>query len=84
MINFALEKSVFALIVKFDQLAEVLLTMVILTVVGLAIFGIAYFVLHLILPFSLRHAIEVKQNIALGSLISSLIIGIALIIAATI
>lgn len=84
MINFLFETNAFALVVKFDQLLEVLVAAVIFVVIGLIIFGVAYFVLHLVMPFSIRKEIEEDQNIALGVVIGSLVIGIAIIIAAAI
>lgn len=84
MIGFLLELNAFALVVKFDQLADALIAILFFAAVGLVILGIAYFVLHLVLPFSLRLEIEEKQNPALGILIASLIAGIAIIVAAAI
>ncbi len=84
MFNFLNIFNAFALVVKFDQLGDALVSILFFAVIGLVIFGIAYFVLHLILPFSLRLEIEEKQNPALGILIASLIAGIAIIVAAAI
>lgn len=70
-------------VVKFDELPEVLVSVIILGIVGLVIFGVMYFVLHLIAPFLIRHEVETKQNPALGILIAALVVGVAIIIAAT-
>ena len=51
---------------------------------GLAILGLVWGVLVKVLPFSLRKEMEVDQNIALGIVLGSLILGISLIIAASI
>jgi len=51
---------------------------------GLAILGLMWAVLVKILPFSLRKEIEIDQNISLGIVLGSLILGISLIIAAAI
>ncbi len=61
-----------------------LLTALIFCVLGLAILGLVWAFLVKILPFSLRKEMEVDQNIALGIVLGSLILGISLIIAASI
>ena len=54
------------------------------TVFGLIIFGIAFAITVKILPFSMRKEIEEDQNVALAILIGSVMLGLAIIIAATI
>jgi putative membrane protein len=76
--------GVLGLVVKFDQLAEVLVTTLIFVLIGLVFFAIAFFVLEKTTPFSIRKEIEDDQNVALGIVIGSLLIGIAIIIAAAI
>jgi putative membrane protein len=78
------EPGVLAFVVKFDQLAEVLVTTLIFVIIGLVFFAIAFFVLEKMTPFSIRKEIEDDQNTALGIVIGSLLIGIAIIIAAAI
>jgi uncharacterized membrane protein YjfL (UPF0719 family) len=73
-----------AFIVKLDQLVEVLVTTLIFVVIGLVFFGIAFFILERVTPFSIRKEIEDDQNTALGIVIGSMLIGIAIIIAAAI
>ncbi|MCS6874759.1 MAG: DUF350 domain-containing protein [Pyrinomonadaceae bacterium] len=73
-----------AFVVKLDQLIEVLITTTVFVILGLVIFGIAFFVIEKVTPFSIRKEIEDDQNIAVGILISALILGIAIIIAAAI
>jgi putative membrane protein len=51
---------------------------------GLVILGIVWFILVKVLPFSLRKEIEVDQNISLGIVLGSLILGVSIIIAAAI
>jgi uncharacterized membrane protein YjfL (UPF0719 family) len=51
---------------------------------GLAILALVWGILVKVLPFSLRKEMEVDQNIALGIVLGSLILGISLIIAASI
>ncbi len=71
-------------VVKLDQLAEVLITTLIFVVIGLVFFGIAFGILNLVTPFSIRKEIEDDQNTALGIVIGSMLIGIAIVIAAAI
>ena len=72
----------FALVVKMDQLLEVLVTTLIFVFIGLVIFSIAYGILSKI--FHIHKEIEEDQNTALGIVIGSIMIGLALIIAAAI
>ena len=79
-----LNPNALGMIVKLDQLIEVLVTTLIFVIIGLIFFGLAFFVLERITPFSIRKEIEDDQNTALGIVIGSMLIGIAIIIAAAI
>jgi len=57
---------------------------VIFTLVGVVFFGIAFLAITKMVPFSIRKEIEVDQNTALGIIIGSAIIGLALVIAAAV
>ena len=70
------------MIVKVDQLLEVLVTTLIFVFIGLVIFSIAYGVLGFMYP--IKKEIEEDQNTALAIIIASVIIGIALIVSASI
>jgi uncharacterized membrane protein YjfL (UPF0719 family) len=72
----------FGMIVKVDQLLEVLVTTLIFVFIGLVIFSIAYGVLGFMYP--IKKEIEEDQNTALGIVIGSIMIGLALIISAAI
>ena len=72
----------FGMIVKVDQLLEVLVTTLIFVFIGLVIFSIAYGVLSFMYP--IKKEIEEDQNTALGIVIGSIMIGLAMIIAAAI
>lgn len=72
----------FALVVKMDQLLEVLVTTLIFVFIGLVIFSVAYGILSKI--FHIHKEIEEDQNTALGIVIGSIMIGLALIISAAI
>ena len=67
-----------------NQLLRQLLVAAVFSILGLVILGLVWLVLVKILPFSLRKEIEEDQNIALGIVLGSLILGISLIIAAAI
>jgi putative membrane protein len=54
------------------------------SVVGLIFFALAFFLIRKFTPFSIRKEIEEDQNTALAILIGSVILGIAIIIAAAI
>ncbi len=73
-----------ALIVKLDELLPVLLTTVIFVVIGLVVFAAAFFIIVRVVPFSVKKEIEEDQNTSLAILIGSMIIGMAIIIAAAI
>jgi len=72
----------FGLIVKMDQLLEVLVTTLIFVFIGLVIFSIAYAILSRI--FHIHKEIEEDHNTALGIVIGSIMIGLALIISSAI
>jgi uncharacterized membrane protein YjfL (UPF0719 family) len=72
----------FGMIVKMDQLLEVLVTTLIFVFIGLVIFSIAYGILSRM--FHLHKEIEEDQNTALGIVIGSIMIGLALIISSAI
>ena len=74
--------NIFALIVKFDALLEVLVTTLIFVFIGLVFFAVAYGILSRI--FNIHKEIEEDHNTALGIVIGSIMLGIALIIAAAI
>lgn len=73
-----------AMIVKLDQLLEVMVTTLIFVFVGLMFFALAFAILGKATPFSVRKEIEEDQNVALGIVIGAMLIGIAIIIAAAI
>lgn len=52
------------------------------SLVGVVLFALAFYVIVRVAPFSVRKEIEEDQNVALGIIIASVFIGIALIISA--
>jgi len=84
MLNLAAIAPTLGLIVKLDELLPVLATTTIFVAIGLIVFAIAFFIVVLVAPFSVKKEIEEDQNTALAIIIGSLILGIAIIIAAAI
>ena len=67
-----------------NSLVNTLVQSVVFVVVGLLVFGVAFWLITKLSPFSIRKEIEEDQNTALGIVIGSVIIGLALVIAAAI
>ncbi len=65
------------------HLAQLVWTLI-YVLVGVAVFGVAFLAVTKICPFSVRKEIEEDQNTSLGIIIGSVIIGLAIIIAAAI
>jgi uncharacterized membrane protein YjfL (UPF0719 family) len=74
--------NVLAFVVKMDQLLDALVTTLIFVFIGLVFFSVAYFILSRM--FNIHKEIEEDQNIALGIVIGSIMLGIAIIVAAAI
>ncbi|MEO7672961.1 MAG: DUF350 domain-containing protein [Pyrinomonadaceae bacterium] len=74
--------QIFGFVVKLDQLLEVLVTTLIFVSIGILFFAIAYGILSKV--FNIHKEIEEDQNTALGIVIGSIMIGLAIIIAAAI
>lgn len=67
-----------------DQILNGLVLSTVYTLLGVVVFLVAFFVLARVLPFSIRKEIEEDQNVALGVILGSVILGLAIIIAAAI
>ncbi|MBI4639371.1 MAG: DUF350 domain-containing protein [Candidatus Tectomicrobia bacterium] len=63
---------------------ENLLASILYGLVGMVLLFIGYFIYELITPFSVKKELVEDQNIAIGIVVASLIIGMAIIIAAAI
>ncbi|MEQ8819328.1 MAG: DUF350 domain-containing protein [Sumerlaeia bacterium] len=61
-----------------------IISTVLYSLLGLVLFLLAYFIIEKIVPYPVRKEIEEDQNIALGVIIGSMVIGLAIIIAAAI
>jgi len=82
MSMFSLIPAMPGMIVKLDQLLEVLATTLIFVFIGILFFAIAYGILSMMYP--IKKEIEEDHNNALAIVIGSIMIGLALIIAAAI
>jgi uncharacterized membrane protein YjfL (UPF0719 family) len=72
--------GVLSVVVSMDNL----LASVVYSLVGLAVFVAGLFVFRLVMPFDVHKEIEVDQNTALGIVMGSFILGLAIIVAAAI
>ena len=63
---------------------QALLQSLLFSAVGLIVFVVGIWVIRMILPFDVHKEIEVDQNTALGIVMGSFIIGLAIIVAAAI
>ena len=70
------------LVVKIDQLLEVVVTALVFVFIGVVLFALTYAILGLIFP--IKKEIEEDQNTALGIVIGAIMIGVAIIIAGAI
>ena len=61
-----------------------LVASVVYSLLGMAVFAIGFLIIRWVTPFSIRKEIEEDQNISLGIVIGSIVIGLAIIIAAAI
>ena len=66
------------------SMVRLLIETAIFVSIGLVVFVVAFFVMTKLAPFSVRKEIEDDQNTALGVVMGSVIIGLAIIIAAAI
>ena len=71
-------------LIPVEQLPELIISTLAFSVLGLLLFALAFWIMKLAMPFSLRKEIEEDQNVALGIIIGSIIIGIALIVSAAV
>ncbi|HZS05972.1 MAG TPA: DUF350 domain-containing protein [Blastocatellia bacterium] len=73
-----------ALLIPYGQLPELILTTIIFSLIGVVMFAVAFWVVTKVTPFSIKKEIEDDQNTALAIIIGSIILGIALIVAAAV
>jgi uncharacterized membrane protein YedE/YeeE len=65
-------------------LVNIVVESVVFVAIGLVVFAVAFWLITKVTPFSIRKEIEEDQNTALGIVIGSVILGLAIIIAAAI
>ncbi len=63
---------------------ELLVLSLVYSAVGITIFGVAYKIMEMVMPFDLNKELAEDQNTAVGVLIGSVMIGLAIIIASAI
>jgi putative membrane protein len=73
-----------ALVIPLEGLVPVLITTIVFVVLGLLVFSLAFLIIGKATPFSVRQEIEKDHNVALAIVIASVILGVALIIAAAV
>ena len=66
-----------------DDIHHLLLTLL-YSGVGVAVFAVTLYLMSILSPFSIKKEIEEDQNTALGIIMGSILIGLALIISAAI
>jgi putative membrane protein len=71
-------------VVPMDQLANLVVMTLVFAILGIILFALAFWIIVKVSPFSTRKEIEDDQNVALAIVIGSVIIGIALIVAAAV
>lgn len=74
--------NMLALVVETEKLIPAVVTTLVFVVLGIVFFVLAYIILGMLYP--IHKEIEEDQNTALGIIIGSIMIGIAIIIAAAI
>ncbi len=67
-----------------DPFARLVITTLIFSIIGILLFALAFWIIVKAAPFSVRKELEEDQNVALGIVIASVIIGIALIVSAAV
>ena len=68
---------------NWELIAQQLGISALFTGVGIVLLFLTFLVVQKVLPFSLRKEIEEDQNVALGIVIAAVIIGISLIVSAS-
>ncbi len=66
------------------QFFETAATSLIYSLIGIILFGLSFLIMVKVSPFSVRREIEEDQNVALGVIMGSVVVGIAIIVAAAI
>ena len=67
-----------------DPFARLIITTLVFSIIGILLFAVAFWIIVKAAPVSVRKELEEDQNVALGIVIASVIIGIALIVSAAV
>ena len=70
--------------IAWAQALKPLILTIVYSAVGVGMFTVSFVVIGRLLPFSIRKEIEEDQNVALAILIAAVILGLSVIIAASI
>jgi uncharacterized membrane protein YjfL (UPF0719 family) len=68
--------------IRWDLIFNAVLSSLIFSLIGVVFFAISFWIIQWVTPFSIRKEIEEDQNTALGIVLASVIIGLALIVSA--
>ena len=69
---------------NWDAIGHAAVSSVVFSGIGIVVFGIAFVLMTKLAPFSIKKEIEEDQNTALGIIMAGVIIGVSIIIAASI
>jgi putative membrane protein len=69
---------------KLEQIGTALISSGAMALLGVAVFALTFWLIVKVTPFSIRKEIEEDHNTALAILVSSVILGIALIVSAAV
>jgi putative membrane protein len=69
---------------KLDHIGEAVVSSSVFAGIGLVVFGLCFWIMNKLAPFSVKKEIEEDQNTALAIIMAGVIIGVSLIISASI
>ena len=68
----------------WQQHGHQVVSTIVFSFIGMGVFGVFFLILPHVIPFSLKKEIEEDQNVSLGILLGAIVIGMAIIIAASV
>ena len=74
----------FEMDINWVVVIKTLIESIVYSLIGIVMFALSFVIIKLVTPFSLRKEIEEDQNTALAIMIGSVILGLAIVIAAAI
>lgn len=66
----------------WEQYGEPAVTTIVIGSVAMGLFSLAYWLIEKITPFSIKHELEEDHNVAVGIVVGSFILGVAIVVAA--